>query len=421
MQFEKLKINRFISLTKTEIAKGKNALLNMPKYIFLLIFAISILTINAQSDSTFNHFKWHKNNISFTAAYINGTVAPTNIFVKGINENSILINSFKALNLKLSTQTTGETEQEVIFNYPLWGLGFKVLDFENINEIGIPLALYGFVDIPFIRKQRFTLNGELGFGLSFNWHSFNPITNKFNVALGLGQAFMSDAGLSLNYALSENIDLIAGVNFTHFSNGSIKMPNFGINSYAPKLGLKYNFYNRPEFIKTNISKFKPHGEWNISAFAAMKNIIFDSVSIEIKEKYEGVFFPVYGISALYNWQLSHFSKIGIGATFNFNESINAQVTVENNELIDIDGPITDNLQLSIYPSYEICIDKISIVLQPSFYIYRKTFKNISPVFHQRIGINYHINDNFYAGITLRDYSMHADFVEWTLGYVISKK
>lgn len=393
----------------------------MSKFIVLVLVVFSILTINAQSDSTSSHFKWHKNNLSLTAAYINGAVAPTNVFVKGTNQNSVLINKFKALNLKLSTQTTGETQQEQLFNYPLWGLGFKMLDFDNINEIGIPLALYGFVDVPLIRKQRFTLNGELGFGISFNWHSFNPITNQFNVALGLGQAFMSDAGLSLNYTLSEHFDLIAGVNFTHFSNGSIKMPNFGINSYAPKVGLKYNFYNRSEFIKTKIPKFEPHGEWNISAFAAMKNIIFDSMSVDIKEKYEGVFFPVYGISALYNWKLSHFSKIGIGATFNFNESINAQVAVQNNELTDIDGPITNNLQLSIYPSYEISIDKISIILQPSFYVYRKVYKNISPVFHQRIGINYHINDKLYAGITLRDYSMHADFIEWTLGYVISKK
>lgn len=393
----------------------------MFRSIFTLLFIFSLFNINAQSDSVLNHFRWHKNNLSLTAAYINGSVAPTNIFVKGTNQNSVLINRFKALNYKLSTQTTGETAQEAVFNYPLWGLGFKVLDFDNISEIGIPLALYGFIDIPLIRRQRFTLNTELGFGLSFNWHSFNPVTNKFNVALGLGQAFMSDAGLSLNYALSEHVDLVAGVNFTHFSNGAIKLPNFGINSYAPKVGLKYNFYKRPEFVKPNIPAFKQHGEWKISVFAAMKNIIFDSVSVDIREKYEGVFFPVYGVSALYNWRLNHVSKIGIGATFNFNESINAQVAVANNELTDIDGSVTDNLQLSIYPSYEISIDKISIILQPSFYIYRKNFKNISPVFHQRIGINYLINERLYAGITLRDYSMHADFVEWTLGYVIPQK
>lgn len=103
-------------------------------------------------------------------------------------------------------------------------------------------------------------------------------------------------------------------------------------------------------------------------------------------------------------------------TFNFNESINAQIQVDNNELEDVDGPFFQKLQLSIYPSYEFCIDKISIQLQPAFYIYRKASKNQSPVFHQRVALKYQITDNIFAGITLRDYSMHADFVEWTVGY-----
>jgi len=386
---------------------------------FLLFFLPTYLM--AQTDTTNVHFKWNKNKLSITTSYINGSVAPTNVFVKGSNQNSVLIDDFQALNIKLSTQTTGETLQEQVFNCPLWGLGFKILDFDNINEIGIPLALYGFIDIPLLRKQRFSVNAELGFGVSFNWRSFNPITNQYNVALGLAQAFMSDAGVSLNYQLSNHFDLLAGFNFSHYSNGAIKMPNFGINTYAPKIGIKYNFYERPEFVKYKVPKYKPHGEWILSAFAAMKNIIFDSVDIEIKEKYEGVFFPVYGFSALYNWQISHLSKFGIGATFNYNGSINAQVAVENNELDEVDGPFADKLQLSIYPSYELCIDKVSIVLQPAFYVYRKNFKNQSPVFHQRVSINYHISDKIFAGITLRDYSMHADFVEWTVGYRINGK
>ncbi len=383
-------------------------------YFFLLLYFPAF--IFAQTDTSNVHFRWNKKHLSLTTSFINGPVASTNEFVRGSNQNSVLINDFQALNIKLSTQTTGETLQEQIFNAPLWGVGFKILDFENINEIGIPMALYGFVDIPLLRKERFSVNAELGFGLSFNWHSFNPITNQYNIAIGLGEAFMSDAGLSLNYQLTNHFDLLAGLIFSHYSNGAIKLPNFGINAYAPKIGIKYNFNERPEFVKYKVPKHKPHSEWVLSGFAAMKNIIFDSVNIEIKEKYKGVFFPVYGFSALYNWQVSHISKFGIGATFNYNGAVNAQVAVENNELEDVDGPFSDKLQLSIYPSYSLCIDKISIVLQPAFYVYRKNFKNQSPVFHQRISLNYQITDKIFAGITLRDYSMHADFVEWTVGY-----
>ena len=396
---------------------------NTMKYKFLILIAIIFYPYYsiAQEDSIETHIKWHKNNLFLTASYINGVVAPTNIFVKGNNNNSIIIDDFEALNIKFGTQTIGESLQENVLNYPQWGIGLKVLNFHNVDEIGIPLALYGFIDVALLRRNRFTINADLGFGVSFNWRSFNPITNKYNVALGLGQAFMSDAGITLNYELTSHIDLVVGYNFSHYSNGAIKLPNFGINSYSPKVGVKYNFYYRPEFIKKKIPKIKPHGEWVLSTFAGMKNIIFDSVNIDIIEKYEGVFFPAFGMSALYNIQLSHFSKIGIGTTFNYNGSIDAQVAVENNELEDVDGPFADKFQLSIYPSYELSIDRISVMLQPAFYIYRKKFPNMSPIFHQRISINYQITDQLFAGITLRDFKMHADFIEWTLGYRINSK
>jgi len=305
-------------------------------------------------------------------------------------------------------------------NYPSLGIAVSALDFYDPTEIGIPIAVNGFIVAPFFRLNKFSLNYDLGFGVTFNWKSFNPLTNKYNVAIGAGEAFMSTAGLNLEYALTAHIDISGGASFSHFSNGAIKLPNFGINAIAPKVSLKYNFYDRPKFIKHEIPKFDTKSEWVISAFAGIKNVIYDSLDVAISEKYEGMFFPVYGFSALFNRQISYYSKIGIGMTINYNESINTQVAVDNNEVVDIDGRLLDGFQVSIYPSYELCVDKISIVLQPAFYILRKNTKNQSPVFHQRIMLKYHITDQIFGGITLRDYSIHADFVEWTLGYRFSK-
>jgi len=188
---------------------------------------------------------------------------------------------------------------------------------------------------------------------------------------------------------------------------------------APKISLKYNFYEPPSFIKQEIPEYKKENEWLISVFGGKKNVIFDSVNIDIIEKYEGVNFPVFGVSTTINRQISYKSKIGIGMSMSYDGSINAQVAVDANELEAVDGPFSDKLQVSIYPSYEFVINRFSLILQPAFYIYRKKLKNQSPVFHQRIGIKYHFSDNFYAGITLRDYKFHvSDFIEWNVGYQI---
>ena len=360
--------------------------------LFLLLTLVSITYLPAQTDSTNTHIRWDWNKLSVSGTYIQGKVMPTNIFVRGSNSSSVVIDDYQLFSLRLSTQTTGKHLWEQLCNYPTWGIALSALDFYDPSEIGIPITVNGFFVAPFFRLNKLSLNYDLGFGVTFNWKSYNPLTNKYNVAIGAGEAFMSTAGLNLEYALTDHIDISGGASFSHFSNGAIKLPNFGINAIAPKVSLKYNFYERPKFIKHEIPKFDTKSEWVISAFAGIKNVIYDSLDVAISEKYEGMFFPVYGFSALFNRQISYYSKIGIGMTINYNESINTQVAV----------------------------DKISIVLQPAFYILRKNTKNQSPVFHQRIMLKYHITDQIFAGITLRDYSIHADFVEWTLGYRISK-
>lgn len=68
------------------------------------------------------------------------------------------------------------------------------------------------------------------------------------------------------------------------------------------------------------------------------------------------------------------------------------------------------------------VNKVSLILQPAFYIFRKKAVNLSPVFHQRIGLKYYVDDDVFVGITLRDYAFHvSDFIEWNVGYRIGGK
>ncbi|MDA3906244.1 MAG: acyloxyacyl hydrolase [Bacteroidales bacterium] len=384
---------------------------------YFLLFSIFPFVAFAQSDK-----KLHKDiftNLSIQGIYQNGYVFPTNDFVKGINGESEIINAFQTFSIKISKQTTGKSQWEQLYNYPNWGIGVSAYDFYNPEEIGTPIAFYGFFNAPFKRWNKLTFNYEFGFGATFNWKSFDPVSNKYNIAIGAGQSFLIDVGLNLQYNLTKHLGIETGFSLTHFSNGALKKPNKGINTIAPKISLKYNFDERPAFTKQEIPIYKKENEWLISVFGGVKNVIFDSVNIGIIEKYEGVNFPVFGVSTTFNRQIGYKSKIGIGMSFSYNGTVNAQVAVDDNELEAVEGPFGDKLQVSIYPSYELVIDKFSLILQPAFYIYRKTLKNQSPVFHQRIGVKYHFSNNFFAGITLRDYKFHvSDFIEWNVGYRI---
>ncbi len=391
----------------------------MRKYILAFLFGFPLIAFAQSKDTTLLK---RPQNYAVSGMYQNGYVFPTNDFVRGSNTEKELINAFQTISIRFSKQSFGEKSWEQWYNYPQWGVGLSLYDFYNPEEIGNPVALYGFFNAPFKRWNKLSFNYEIGFGATFNWKHFDPVTNSSNIAIGAGESFYIDAGLNLHYQLAEHWDLETGFSLTHFSNGALKKPNFGLNTIAPKISLKYNFDEKHDFIKHEILKFQAEKEWLISTFIGGTNVIYDSVDVDIQERYEGVTFLVSGITSTMNWHVTRMSKIGIGMAFTYNSSVNAQVAVDNNELEVADGLFTDKMQISIFPSYEFVVNRFSFILQPAFYLYRKKLLNQTPVFHQRIGLKYHFADNFFVGITLRNYAFHvSDFVEWNVGYRIKWK
>jgi len=361
-------------------------------------------------------------NLSIQAQYQKGHVFGTNDFLKGNNEGKNKINTFQSFAIQLSKQTTGQQKWQQLFNYPTLGFGCYTADFYNPKELGQPFALYGFFNAPFKRWDKWSLNYECRLGATFNWQAYNPIDNQYNISIGAASSFLIDLGLSMKHVLGEHLELETGLSLTHFSNGALQMPNKGINTIAPKINLFYNFHDRPEFHKTDLPKFEKQNEWFLSIFGGAKNVIFERVNIDILEKYEGVHFPVLGLSTIFNRQISYKSKIGLGMSFSYNGSINGQIEIEEGEIERDNKIIKDKWQLSIYPSYEFVIHRVSVILQPAFYLYRQKTAHQSPIFHQRIGLKYHISKDFFISFILRDYDFHvSDFIEWHAGYKIDWK
>ncbi len=389
----------------------------MMKHLCKLLLLVTALPVFAKPDTTRVAAGSASPKFALQAMYQNGYVFASNPFLKGVNAESVRINSFQAFSLKLSLQTTGKKSWEQSYNYPQYGMGLYMADFFKHREIGVPFGLYGFFNAPFKRWNRLVFNYELGFGATFNWKSFNPVTNQYNVSIGAGEAFLIDAGLNLQYRLFKRVEVQFGFSLTHFSNGALKEPNFGFNTIAPKLSIKYNFYDLPDFISHPIPKYSPSGEWLFALYGGAKNVIFDSLNAALLEKYEGVYYPVFGFSVTFNRQLNYKSKIGVGITLTYDGAVNAQAAVDAGEVETAGGKFGDKILVSIYPSYELVIHKVSVILQPAFYLYRKKLLNQSPVFHQRVGLKYHVTDHIFLGITLVAYKFHiSDFIEWNIGY-----
>ena len=109
-------------------------------------------------------------------------------------------------------------------------------------------------------------------------------------------------------------------------------------------------------------------------------------------------------------------------TFAYNGTVNAQLDVQDGELDEVEEPFRSHLAISVYPSYELVVNRLSLVLQPGFYVARKKIPGQKSAVYYRIGLKYHLSKNFFAGINLRASSLkESDFIEWNVGYRLLKR
>lgn len=393
----------------------KTYLRNLAKRLIFVVPSFFLFgVLNAKAQDTDSPSGPHYNLQMF---YQNGYVFPTDPFLRGRNTASDGIDSYQAFSVRFSKQTTGQKLWEQLYNYPDWGGGIYVADFYNPLEIGTPIAFYGFFNAPFKRWHKWSFNYTLSLGIAFNWKYYGP-TNIYNIAIGAPFTVYIDAGMNMEYRIAEKWDAALGFSLSHFSNGALKKPNMGMNTGAPRLSLKYRFDpTRPVFIRQDIPSFSGGNEWLFSVFGGSQNILMDTLDVALEEKYEGVFFPVFGILTAYNRYISYKSKIGFGISLSYDGSVNAKIAIENGELEEKDAPFSEKLQMSIYPSYSLVVNRFSVIIQPGIYIYRKKFSVQTPVFYQRLGLNYQINKNLVTGLNLRAYHFHvSNYIEWNVGY-----
>lgn len=369
------------------------------------------VTVPSTSDPAVRHFAWQ-------ATYQNGHVFSTNTFLAGSNAEGEAINTYASYSMQFGNQTTGRYAWEENYNYPYWGGGVAVVDFHEPEFLGTPITVYGFFNAPFKRWRKWSFDYNIELGLTFNWKPFNPLNNPDNISIGAGRTVHISLGAEWAYQLSPRLSTVLGFNLTHFSNGALKKPNYGINTIAPHLRLRYHLRREEiRFQHHNLTAMEPQFEWNLFLFGGAKNVVFNDLNVDIIEKYEGVQFPVLGLSTSLNRQISYKSKLGVGLTLDYDSSHNAQVAIDEGDLETTPSPFVDKIQLSVSPIYELVIDRFSIVLQPSFYLYRKKINDLTPNFYQRFGLKYHLGKRYFVGINLRAFNFRvSDFIEWHMGY-----
>lgn len=346
----------------------------------------------------------NKNHLSIALNTKFGGVLPSNDFVKGNNLFGSPLSSFQAYSLKLLWQNPAYYNWQKQYKIPYYGLGISFNNFFNPQEIGQPVSIYGNLGLPVKRWNKLELYADLQFGLAVNWIHFNPNTNPNNIAIGSPITAHIDVGLLALYPLSKHFDFGAGFGFLHFSNGSMQLPNYGLNIVGPSLELKYHLKGRPD-------------TKNILPGSKMKrsDALFFMVGFgryQFSETFLDNHWTAVGFSTIYYRQLSNGFRLGTGVDVDYLSGIRA--VPENKR--GIQGLENFTVGIGLYP--EMIIDRLSIVGGVGMYAFHIKFGDFKKPY-QRLGVRYDFRNNMSAGINIRSVNFsQAEFLEFNIGYRI---
>ncbi len=384
------------------------------KYSLILIFYVLIVPLRSQNllvDST-------QISKDLELTIYNGkamTSSPT-FFNQTIDKEDV--GKFRAIGAKYVFRTHGKHKWEELYGYPTYGFGAILFDFFTPKTTGYPIALYGFFNPRLFHKNNFSINSDIALGMGFNWNHYGYF-NSDNSAISLPRTVYIELGTTLDYQVSNKINLLIGGLVGHFSNGGTRRPNQGLNTLGLKYSLRYNLNNSPiKFKHYNAESYASQSEFLLSIHGGTQNFQVDSLSNLVADKFKGVNFVAWGFSGEYQRQINHFVKFGCGINILDDGSVGASYLVKDHEIEEAKIlPINQRLKISAFPSLSIVLHKIDIVLQPGIYIYRNAIAKDVPLTYQRIGVRYHINEKIFSGINLRAYNFKsANFIEYNFGY-----
>lgn len=282
------------------------------------------------------------------------------------------------------------------YNSRYFNSGFS-LAYLHFSKYFLGNGIFGsyFIEPYFVNNNNFTFGPVVKVGLSFNSNPYHEQLNNENFSYSSYINPYLSVGLNATFRMTKKINLDAGVNFNHISNGGIKHPNYGMNFPTASLGLEYDL----GIYKTKNVIPLPGFKWrfDVIPFGSYKSIALDKKH----------FYWVYGLALQLNRKIGYYHSINLGAEWLADLGKNKEYEI-------IGRPDLDYNLFGILAGHEFLFKKFNFSQQLGFSVYNKDPK-AGKLYH-RWGLNYKLNPQWMIGTNLSAHQLTADFLDIRLIY-----
>jgi hypothetical protein len=302
--------------------------------------------------------------------------------------------------LSISTQTTGKKSWQQWNGYPELGIAFLYGNSGSREYIGHITALVPYIQFSLFNSTFFYGGFRVGMGGAWVEKIFNPETDYENLIIGSHLNFCANLMALAGMHVIPRTSLDIGISFTHISNGSVKLPNYGLNPVSLSAGIKYDLHPPLTMIRETVTPIKKKWDYYLYAFAAFKEAYPLESAVYLVN--------VFNLEVMRDF--SHTGRYGGGINLTYDRALSTEVV--NAPTYEYDGSQL-KLEVALYLAYEYVAGNLSFPIQLGYYLYNNYIINS---FYEEVGIKYRISAHWILGAALKAHFGDGDFIQWGLGY-----
>ena len=299
------------------------------------------------------------------------------------------------------------------FPYKGFGIGFENLG--NREVLGNTYSIYSILDLKIIGNSKLSLNTRLSPGLAYLTTRYDRYLNPENIALGTHLCFYFNLSLSGKYHFQySGIDLKLMGGLIHYSNGSVRKPNLGLNQLYMGIGISKEIATneQSEYKEYSREHLSPHELWAMGTYT-----VSDEYSLMPEGRGGG--FPCSTIACGYNYQYSGIGKVGISADLFYNSNLLYYFDTNWDILIKYYDNVSDILRSGISIGHQLIYNRFELVTFAGVYFYNKV--KPGDRFYTRIGARYYVCDYVFVNLSLKAFGFKAHYIEPGIGFSFRKK
>ena len=407
-------------------------------HLFVLLFS-TLFCIAQESATTVSNF-------SFVALqYDFGRTSPANTYFPETKP-------FQGIEVALGrTNYRNDLEWARQLHFPRTGISVSYSDFGNKEKIGSAISVMPFLDFPVFRKWTNRFDANIGIGASYFDVIYDLESNVTNQAISTHITWAFRSNLRYDFLRFKNGKSQIVLGYYHNSNGHVRLPNYGLNTFLLGLNTEFNF-NKNSVADLNFGVPITNTNTSLQTYYCYRF----GLGQNVLTKYDDHKREVYTVSASLGRIKNKTFKYGVGMYYRFYESYYNHIQKEGELINDMypdlkKNPIVKSSSFGVFADGEVLLSHVGLEMQIGLNFYKPFYKvdwklnqgeiiydgsyqlgelnwyyDVKHLISSRLGLKYYTFDNnkspthnLFVGAFINANLGQADFTELALGYVFS--